>query len=148
MSKFRNQNLRSSLASMQPKSELVEAVAIPKPNATNRQGHAAYSLDKWLRLLTMLNTLKLENQFYRSENETMKELKSLVDGCAKEDTYLTAQCIVYSRCVGEGMRSINHLAASYLAPHCAGQDWAKRFYGLWNKKTDWLFQYFNEMNTH
>lgn len=135
MAKFRNQNLRSSLASMQPKSELVEAVAIPKPDTTNRQGHAAYSLDKWLKLLTMLNTLKLENQFYRSENETMKELKTLVDGCAKEDTYLTAQCIVYSRCVGEGMRSINHLAASYLAPHCAGQDWAKRFYGLWNKKT-------------
>lgn len=135
MSKFRNQNLRSSLASMQPKSELVEAVEIPKPDTKNRQGHAAYSLDKWLRLLTMLNTLKLENQFYRSENETMRELKSLVDGCAKEDTYLTAQCIVYSRCVGEGMRSINHLAASYLAPHCAGQDWAKRFYGLWNKKT-------------
>ena len=135
MSKFRNQNLRNSLAGMQPKSELVEAIAIPKPDTKNRQGHAAYSLDKWLRLLTMLNTLKLENQFYRSENETMKELKSLVDGCAKEDSYLVAQCIVYSRCVGEGMRSVNHLAASYLAPHCAGQDWAKRFYGLWNKKT-------------
>lgn len=135
MSKFRNQNLRSSLANMQPKSELVEAIAIPKPDTKNRQGHAAYSLDKWLRLLTMLNTLKLENQFYRSENETMRELKTLVDECAKEDTYLVAQCIVYSRCVGEGMRSINHLAASYLAPHCAGQEWAKRFYGLWDKKT-------------
>jgi 60 kDa SS-A/Ro ribonucleoprotein len=135
MAKFRNQNLRDSLAKMQPKSELVEAVAIPKPDTKNRQGHAAYSLDKWLRLLTMLNTLKLENQFYRSENETMRELKTLVDECAKEDTYLAAQCIVYSRCVGEGMRSVNHLAASYLAPHCAGKDWAKRFYGLWNKKT-------------
>jgi 60 kDa SS-A/Ro ribonucleoprotein len=135
MTKFRNQNLRSSLASMQPKSELVEARAIPKPDTTNRQGHAAYSLDKWLRLLTMLNTLKLENQFYRSENETMRELKTLVDSCAKEDPYLAAQCIVYSRCVGEGMRSVNHLAASYLAPHCAGQEWAKRFYSLWNKKT-------------
>lgn len=135
MTKFRNQNLRNSLASMQPKSELVEAREIPKPNTTNRQGHEAYSLDKWLRLLTMLNTLKLENQFYRSENETMRELKSLVDSCAKEDTYLAAQCIVYSRCVGEGMRSVNHLAASYLAPHCAGQEWAKRFYSLWNKKT-------------
>ncbi len=135
MSKFRNQNLRSSLANMQPKSELVEAIAIPKPDTKNRQGHAAYSLDKWLKLLTMLNTLKLENQFYRSENETMRELKLVVDECAKEDTYLVAQCIVYSRCVGEGMRSINHLAASYLAPHCAGQEWAKRFYGLWNKRT-------------
>jgi len=135
MTKFRNEKLRSSLANMQPRAELVEAVAIPKPDTKNRQGHSSYSLDKWLKLLTMLNTLKLENQFYRSENETMRELKSLVDECATEDTYLTAQCIVYSRCVGEGMRSINHLAASYLAPHCAGKEWAKRFYGLWNKKT-------------
>jgi hypothetical protein len=82
----------------------------------------------------MLNTLKLENQFYRSENDTMRELKGLVTACAKEDPYLVAQAIVYSRCVGEGMRSINHLAASYLAPYCAGLEWAKRFYSLWNKR--------------
>ena len=87
MSKFRNQNLRDSLATMQPSPKLVEATKIPKPSVKNRQGHAAYSLDSWLRLLTMLNTLKLENQFYRSETETMKELKALVDTCAKEDPY-------------------------------------------------------------
>lgn len=79
MAKFRNQNLRDSLAEMQPKAELVEATNIPKPNTTNRQGHAAYTVDSWLRLLAMLNTLKLENQFYRSETETMNELKELVD---------------------------------------------------------------------
>lgn len=135
MAKFRNQNLRDSLATMQPDPKAVEAMEIPKPTEKNRQGHAAYALDSWLRLLTMLNTLKLESQFYRSESETMRELKTLVDTCAKEDPYLVAQCIVYSRCVGEGMRSVNHLAASYLAPHCAGLDWAKRFYSLWNKKT-------------
>lgn len=135
MAKFRNQNLRNTLAGMQPDAKLVEAVKLPKPDAKNRQGNDAYALDKWLRLLTMLNTLKLENQFYRSENQTMKELKTVVDECAKEDAYFVAQCIVYSRCVGEGMRSVNHLAASYLAPHCAGQEWAKRFYSLWNKKT-------------
>jgi 60 kDa SS-A/Ro ribonucleoprotein len=135
MSKFRNQKLRDELATMQPNPKAVEAMKIPKPTVRNRQGQAAYSIDSWLRLLTMLNTLKLENQFYRSENETMKELKTLVDTCAKEDPYLVAQCIVYSRCVGEGMRSVNHLAASYLAPHCAGLDWARRFYSMWNKKT-------------
>ena len=135
MAKFRNQNLRDSLATMQPNPKSVEAMEIPKPNTVNRQGHQAYALDSWLRLLTMLNTLKLESQFYRSESETMRELKTLVDTCSKEDPYLVAQCIVYSRCVGEGMRSVNHLAASYLAPHCAGLDWAKRFYSLWNKKS-------------
>jgi hypothetical protein len=83
MTKFRNENLKNRLAGMQPKENLVEAIAIPKPDSTNRQGHAAYSMDKWLRLLTMLNTLKLENQYYRSENQTMKELKTLVDECSK-----------------------------------------------------------------
>lgn len=135
MAKFRNQKLRDNLATMTPDPKAVEAMAIPKPTVKNRQGQAAYAVDSWLRLLTMLNTLKLENQFYRSENETMQELKTLVDTCAKEDPYLVAQCIVYSRCVGEGMRSVNHLAASYLAPHCAGLDWARRFYSMWNKKT-------------
>lgn len=135
MAKFRNQNLRDSLAVMQPDPKAVQAMAIPKPTVQNRQGHAAYSQDSWLRLLTMLNTLKLQNQFYRSETETMRELKTIVEDCAKQDPYLVAQCIVYSRCVGEGMRSVNHLAASYLAPFCAGHDWAKRFYSLWNKKT-------------
>lgn len=134
MAKFRNANLRKTLANKQPQTKLVAAKAVPKPNTVNRSGHAAYEIDKWLRLVTMLNTLKLENQFYRSENETMRELKTVLTACAKEDPYLTAQAIVYSRCVGEGMRSINHLAASYLAPYITGQEWAKRFYSLWDKK--------------
>lgn len=134
MAKFRNANLRTKLDNTQPKPKLVAANAVPKPNAVNRSGHDVYAIDKWLRLVTMLNTLKLESQFYRSENETMRELKTVLTACAKEDPYLTAQAIVYSRCVGEGMRSINHLAASYLAPYVTGQEWSKRFYSLWDKK--------------
>lgn len=134
MAKFRNANLRNTLANKQPKAKLVAANAVPKPNTVNRSGHDAYAIDKWLRLITMLNTLKLDAQFYRSENETMRELKQIVTACAKEDVYLTAQAIVYSRCVGEGMRSINHLAACYIAPYVTGQEWAKRFYSLWDKK--------------
>jgi hypothetical protein len=134
MSKFRNAKLASTVGALQPKSNLVAAAAIPAPNTTNIQGHKAYTQDKWLRLLTMLNTLKLENQFYRNESKTALELKSLINECAQSDPYFTAQCIVYSRCMGEGMRSINHLAAVYLAPYLAGQDWGKRFYASWNKK--------------
>jgi hypothetical protein len=134
MSKFRNASLASKVEAMKPKENLVAAAAIPAPDTKNIQGKEAYSQDKWLKLLTMLNTLKLENQFYRSESKTMSELRSLMMECAQADPYFTAQCIVYSRCVGEGMRSINHLAAVYLAPHLGGLDWGKRFYGLWNKK--------------
>ena len=78
MTKFRNQNLRNTLSKTKPNPKLVEAANVPKPDTVNRQGHSAYSLDKWLRLLAMLNTLKLENQFYRSETQTMKELKVLL----------------------------------------------------------------------
>jgi polyhydroxyalkanoate synthesis regulator phasin len=82
----------------------------------------------------MLNTLKLENQFYRSENQTVKELKKLIDVLGKEDPYFVAQCIVYSRCMGEGMRSINHLAAVLLSKYMSGEEWSKRFFSSWNKK--------------
>jgi len=134
MAKFRNAGLAAKVAAIPTKKVKTVKAAIPAPDTKNVQGHAAYSQDKWLKLLTMLNTLKLENQFYRSESKTMFELRELIMECSKADPYFTAQCIVYSRCVGEGMRSINHLAAVYLAPYLGGFDWGKRFYGLWNKK--------------
>lgn len=132
--KERNGQLKSSLGAMAPKERVVAANSIPKENTTNRQGYKAYSLDDELRLLSMLNTLKLEPQFYRSENQTMRELRDLIERIALKDPYFVAQAIVYSRCVGEGMRSINHLAAALLAPFISGKEYAKRFYGLWDKK--------------
>ena len=132
--KERNGQLKSSLGAMAPKARVVAANSIPKENTTNRQGYKAYSLDDELRLLSMLNTLKLEPQFYRSENQTMRELRDLIERIALKDPYFVAQAIVYSRCVGEGMRSINHLAAALLAPFISGEEYAKRFYGLWDKK--------------
>ena len=132
--KERNGQLKSSLGAMAPKERVVVANSIPKENTTNRQGYKAYSLDDELRLLSMLNTLKLEPQFYRSENQTMRELRDLIERIALKDPYFVAQAIVYSRCVGEGMRSINHLAAALLAPFISGEEYAKRFYGLWDKK--------------
>lgn len=134
MSKFRNKNLADKLAVLEPKENLVAANSIPKPDTTNLNGFESYSIENWLRLISMLNTLKLENQFYRSENQTVKELKNLIDILGKEDPYFVAQCIVYSRCMGEGMRSINHLAAVLLAKYMSGEEWSKRFFSSWNKK--------------
>ena len=129
-----NSKLASVIGSKQPKPNLVNARNIPTPNTTNQQGYAAYSQDKWLTLLTMLNTLKFEPQYYRSQTQTLKELQALIDNCAKEDLYLTCQCIVYSRCLGEGMRTISHASSVFIAPYISGQEYSKRFYGLWNKK--------------
>lgn len=133
MSKF-NKQLKEGLLKQKVQPNLVAANSIQKPDTVNRQGHAANSLNAWVRLISMLNTLKLENQYYRSENQTVRELKDLITILAKENPYMVAQCIVYSRCIGEGMRSINHLAATLLAPYISGQEWGKRFYSKWDKK--------------
>lgn len=132
--KERNTQLKNALGAMASKETVKAVAAIPKENAKNRQGCAAYSLSDELRLISMLNTIKLEPQYYRSENQTMRELRDLIERIGLKDPYFVAQAIVYSRCLGEGMRSVNHLAAALLAPFISGKEYAKRFYGLWDKK--------------
>lgn len=130
----RNEQLKSTLGAMATKERVAEIKNVPVEDTKNIQGYAAYSLPDRLRLVTMLNTLKVQPQFYRSENQTLIELRDLIERVASVDPYFVAQAIVWSRCLGEGMRSINHLAAALLSPFIAGTDYAKRFYGLFDKK--------------
>lgn len=132
--KSRNTQLKSALGTMAPKERVQEVLSIPNEDTKNRQGFAAYSLPDELRLISMLCTLKLEPQFYRSENQTMKELRDLIERIGSKDPYFVAQTIVYARCIADGMRSINHLGATLLAPFASGQEWAKRFYGRFDRK--------------
>lgn len=136
MAKYtRNSNLKATINGMPKSAEHLKASKnIPQYDTTNRQGHGAYKLEDRLRLVSMLNTLKMENQFYRSENDTMRELQSLVETLGLNDPKWVCKAIIWSRCKGEGMRSINHLAAVLIAPFISGQEYAKRFYSLWNKK--------------
>lgn len=129
-----NSRLAGVIGNKKPKANLVAAKSVPTPNTTNRQGLSAYTVNKWHRLLSMLNTLKLQPQYYRTEVQTLNELQSLIKECSLENPYLTCQCIVYSRCLGEGMRTISHAASVFIAPYLSGQEYAKRFYGPWNKK--------------
>ena len=138
MGKFsnRNQKLTDTLQKMPASPEAAKtSAAIPDYNAKNRQGYNAYAIEDELRLVSMLNTLKLENQFYRSDKKQMQEIQDLVEKIAMNDPYFVAQAIVWSRCLGEGMRSVNHVAAAVLAPYISGKEWTKRFYSLFSKKT-------------
>jgi len=132
--KDRNAQLKMALGAMASKETVKEVASIPDEDTVNRQGFKAYSVADELRLLSMLNTLKIQDQYYRSEDEILVELRDLVEKIGLKDPYFLAQCIVYSRCCGEGMRSINQLAATLAAPFVAGQPWAKAFYSLWDKK--------------
>lgn len=134
--KDRNAALKSALGNM-PSVEIVREISsVPVEDSVNRQGYVAYALADELKLISMLNTVRIEAQAYRSENQVMKDLRDLIEKIGMNDPYFVAQAIVYSRCKGEGMRAINHLAAALLAPFISGQEYAKRFYGLWNKKED------------
>lgn len=131
--KERNGQLKSALGAIAPKARVEEVLNLPEEDTVNKQGYKAYGLPEELRLITMLNTLKIQPQFYRSENDQMRDLRDLIERIGIRDPKFVAQCIVYSRCMGEGMRSINHLAAALVAPFVSGQEWAKRFYGLFDK---------------
>ena len=132
--KERNAQLKSALGAMATKERIQEVASMPKEDSKNRQGFDAYSLTDEFRLITMLNTLKVKDQYYRDEDTTMRELRDLVEKIGMKNPYFLAQCIVYSRCIGEGMRTINQLAATLAAPFIAGTPWAKAFYGLFDKK--------------
>lgn len=134
--KQRNNQLKAALGALAPKERIVEANNIPQEDTVNRQGYKAYSLSDELRLISMLNTCKLETQFYRSENQTLRELRDLIERlCVNDEAYFVCQAIVWSRCLGEGMRDINNIAAAIVAPFITGTDFAKRFYGAFDKKT-------------
>ena len=131
----RTKQLRNALNNIPTSSGAREAAKVPVEDAVNRQGHKAYSLSDECKLVTMLNTLKLQPQFYRSETTQMQDLQDVLDKVALKDPYFAAQAIVWSRCLGEGMRSVNHLAATLLLPYISGKEFAKRFYGAFDKKS-------------
>lgn len=132
--KVRNLQLKEALGRMTTPEIQKELDNIPAPDTTNVCGHEAYTIEDELRLLSILNTLKLEPQFYKDTTEQLVEIQDIISRVASKDPYFVAQCIIYSRCMRDGMRTVNHLAAALLTPYLRGQEWAKRFYSGWNKK--------------
>ena len=130
----RNLNLKKALGRMTTPEIKKELDNLPSPDACNKEGHEAYSVSEELQLLSMLNTLKMEPQYYSGTSEQLERLQNLVTSVASHDPYFAAQCIVYSRCKGEGMRTVNHVAAALLTPYLRGHEWGKRFFSSWDKK--------------
>lgn len=90
----------------------------------NLAGGESYKQTPELELVSILLTSFVNDQFYRSANDTFEKLKSLVAICDKK---FVAQAAVYAR-TQFGMRSITHVVASELAKHISGEEWSKDFY--------------------
>ena len=91
---------------------------------TNLAGGEAYKQSPEMELISMLLTSFANDQFYRSANDTFSRLSELIGKC---DPKFAAQAAIYAR-TQFGMRSISHAAASELAKHVSGKEWAKDFY--------------------
>jgi len=129
----RNETLKSKLSGLQVQPKLKAAINVPAPSTVNIQGHEAYSLDKWSRLISMLTTLKVQDQFYKSASTQLTELKEVVNMCAKEDAILVAKAIIWARCVSDGMRTVSHVATVFLLPFLTSEV-RGQLLNLWNKK--------------
>lgn len=130
----RNEGLIEAIDKKPINKRLRAVVNIPKPDTKNNQGSDAYSIDPLQKLLGMLNTLKVEDQFYRTATKQLTDLVALIDIVGKKDPLLLAKMIVYSRCGSAGLRSINHFAAAYAARYISGNKWAKKFYSARARK--------------
>lgn len=94
------------------------------PTTTNVAGGVAYEMSNEMALVSLLLTSFGDDKYYAKANDEFKRLETLIDAC---DKYFVAQAIVFARTVF-GMRSITHVAASLLAKHIGGAEWASRFF--------------------
>lgn len=113
--------------------------AAKAPTIINKAGGEAYAQSPELELVSILLTSFANDQFYRSANDTMVRLKELIGLCDKE---FVAKAAVYARTVF-GMRSITHVAASELAKHIGGENWAKDFYAAIIHRPDDMMEIFS-----
>jgi hypothetical protein len=91
---------------------------------TNLAGGEAFKQSPELELVSILLTSFASDQFYRTESQTYDQLVGLLK---RVDPKFAAQAAVYAR-TQFGVRSISHAAASELAKHVSGKEWATAFY--------------------
>lgn len=98
---------------------------IEKETFENRAGGKAYKQTDKLAITSQLLTSFVKSQFYRDENEGLKDFIKLINDI--EDKKFIAKAAIYARNTF-GMRSITHITAGELAKLVKGEKWTKSFY--------------------
>ena len=96
----------------------------PKTLTTNLAGGHAYTQSHELELISILLNSFVDDQFYRSSNQTLERLKTIL---VKVDPKFAAKAAIFAR-DEFGMRSITHALAGELTSRVSGQEWSKDFY--------------------
>src|SRR5258706_9690230 len=90
----------------------------------NLAGGEAYMQNPQLHFVSILLTSFVKDQYYRSADETLKEVSQLID--AIPDKKFAAKAAIYAR-TKYGMRSISHVVAAEIANRVKGEAWLKSF---------------------
>lgn len=91
---------------------------------TNNAGGPAFKLTPELELVQLLAASKLQDQAYRTGEETVNRLSALVAAVSPE---FAAKAALYTRHTFD-MRSTSHLVAAELSQRIQGLPWGKRFF--------------------
>jgi 60 kDa SS-A/Ro ribonucleoprotein len=98
-----------------------------KANGTkteNLAGGEAFAQSPKLELASILLTSFVQDQFYRSANDTVDRVKELITGM--KDKSFAAKAAIYAR-TKFGMRSISHVVAREIA-RVQKEEWTKKFF--------------------
>lgn len=98
---------------------------INQTKTVNLAGGEALEQSPRLALVSLLLTSMLKDQFYRSADQSLTDLRSLIDQIP--DKKFVAKAAVYAR-TKFGMRSISHVVAGEIATRVKGEKWTKNFF--------------------
>lgn len=91
----------------------------------NLAGGQAFKETDKLEFASILLTSFVQDQFYRSANETVNRISELISGLS--DKKFAAKSAIYAR-TKYGMRSVSHVVAGEIAKSIKGEQWTKNFF--------------------
>lgn len=100
---------------------------------TNYAGGNAYKEDVKLEIASILLTSFVQDQSYRSADDTIARLKELV--AQLPDKRYAAQAALYAR-THYGLRSISHVVAGEIAKQVKGETWTRGFFAAVVQRPD------------
>jgi 60 kDa SS-A/Ro ribonucleoprotein len=103
------------------------------PNTANYAGGRAFKPTAKLEFVSVLLTTFLEDEFYRTEQQTTEKIRELMVQVG--DPRFVAKAALYARNT-HGMRSVSHLVAGELAKSVKGERWTKAFYAQVARRPD------------
>lgn len=91
---------------------------------TNLAGGEAFTESPKLALVSHVLTSFVNDQFYRSAEDGLQELRGMI---GKSDSLFVAKLALYAR-LKFGLRSVSHVLAAEVARTAKGQEWTKNFF--------------------